>query len=51
MREEIEQTFNEKLLTLDPNDPRINIGEKISINIEKAGNLDALESMNKYKKK
>ena len=47
MREEIEQTFKEKLLALDPNDPTFE-ARKYSINIERAKNLNELESMNKY---
>ena len=47
MREEIEQTFNAKLLILDPNN-RTFEARKCSINIERAENLDALESMNEH---
>ena len=44
MHEEIEHTFNEKLLALDPNVPTFE-ARKYSINIERAENLEALESM------
>ena len=37
-------------IIVDPNDPTLE-ARKCSINIERAENLDALESMNKYKKK
>ena len=50
MHEEIEHTFNEKLLALDPNVPTFE-ARKYSINIERAENLEALESMSEYKKK
>ena len=50
MSKEIEQTFNEKLLALDPND-LISEARKYSINIERAENLEALESMNKHNQK
>ena len=50
MREEIEQTFKDKLLALDPNDPTFE-ARKYSINIERAENLNELESMNEYKKR
>ena len=50
MCKEIEQTFNEKLLALDPND-LISEARKYSINIERAENLEALESMNKHNQK
>ena len=48
--EEIEPTFNEKLLAVDPNDVTFEV-RKYSINIERAENLDVLESMNVKKKK
>ena len=50
MCKEIEQTFNEKLLALDPNN-LIFEARKYSINIERAENLEALESMNKHNQK
>lgn len=50
MCQEIEQLFNEKFLALDPNDP-IFEARKYSINIERAENLDALESVRKHEKK
>ena len=50
MREEIKQTFKEKLLALDPNDLTFE-ARKYSINIERAENLNELESMNEYKKR
>ena len=37
-------------IIVDPNDPTLE-ARKYSINIERAENLDALESMNKYIKK
>ena len=49
MHKEIEQIFNEKLLTLDPNDLTFE-ARKYSANIERAENPDALESMNERKK-
>ena len=49
MREDIEQTFNETLVAVDPNDPTF-AARKYSINVERAENLDALESMSEYKK-
>lgn len=49
MRKDIEQTFNEKLVAVDPNDPTF-VARKYSINVERAENLDALESMSEYKK-
>lgn len=49
MHKEIEQTFNEILLPLDPSDPTFEVRKSL-INIEKAENLDALKSMNKHKK-
>ena len=50
MREEIEQTYNEKLLTLDPNDLTFE-ARKYSLNVARAKNLDALKSMDECKKK
>ena len=50
IQEEMEQTINEKLLTLDPNEPTFG-ARKYWINIERAENLDVLESMNEHKKK
>lgn len=50
MLDEIEQRFNEKLLTLHPNDATFAVRIYL-INIEKAENLDALESMNERKEK
>lgn len=49
MREDIEKTFNETLVAVDPNDPTF-AARKYSINVERAENLDALESMSEYKK-
>ena len=49
MLEETEQTFNEKLLARDPNDLAFEV-RKYLINIERAENLDVLESMNVKKK-
>ena len=49
MHEDIEQTFNETLVAVDPNDPTF-AARKYSINVERAENLDALESMSEYKK-
>ena len=49
MREDIEQTFNGELVAVDPNDPTF-AARKYSINVERAENLDALESMSEYKK-
>ena len=49
MRKDIEQTFNEKLLALDPNDPTF-AARKYSINVERVENIDALKSMSEYKK-
>ena len=50
VRKEIEQTFNKKLLTLDPSDPAFE-ERKYLINFERVENLDTLESINKCKKK
>ena len=50
MKEEIEQNYNNKLLSLDPNDPTFE-ARKYSINIERAESVDALESMQIHKKK
>ena len=50
MREEIKQTFKEKLVALDPNDLTFE-ARKYSINIGRAENLNELESMNEYKKR
>ena len=50
MREEIEKTYNEKLLTLDPNDLTFE-ARKYSLNVARAKNLDALKSMDECKKK
>ena len=50
MREEIEQTFNEKILALGPNDPTFEV-RKYLINIERAENLDMLEKINNPQKK
>ena len=47
MREEIEQTFSEKLLTLDPNDLTFE-ARKYWVNIERAENLDALQKNQKH---
>ena len=47
MREEIEQTFSEKLLTLDPNDLTFK-ARKYWVNIERAENLDALQKNQKH---
>ena len=47
MREEIEQTFIEKLLTLDPNDLTFE-ARKYWVNIERAENLDALQKNQKH---
>ena len=47
MREEIEQTFSEKLLTLDPNDLTFE-ARKYWVNIEGAENLDALQKNQKH---
>ena len=49
VHKETEQIFNEKLLTLDPNDLTFE-ARKYSVNIERAENPDALESMNEHKK-
>lgn len=49
IHKEIEQTFNKKLLTLDANDLTFK-ARKYSIDIERAENLDVLESMNEHKK-
>ena len=49
MHEEIQQIFNEKPLPLDPNDSTFE-ARKYSINIERAENFEALESMNEHKK-
>ena len=50
MKEEIEQNYNSKLLSLDPNDPTFE-ARKYSINIERAESVDALESMQIHKKR
>lgn len=50
IHKEIEQTFNKKLLTLDANDLTFK-ARKYSIDIERAENLDVLESMNEHKQK
>ena len=47
MREEIEQTFSKKLLTLDPNDLTFE-ARKYWVNIERAENLDALQKNQKH---
>ena len=49
MRKEIQQRFNEKLLAPDSNDPTFE-AKKYSINVERAENIDALESINEHKK-
>ena len=49
MRKEIQQRFNEKLLAPDSNDPTFE-ARKYSINVERAENIDALESINEHKK-
>ena len=49
-RTKIEQIFNEKLLALEPNDATFE-ARKYSIKVERAENLDALESLNEHKKK
>ena len=50
IKEEIEQTFNNRLLALDPNDPTFE-ARKYSINMKRAKSLDSLESMVFHKKK
>ena len=50
MGEDIEETYNEKLLTLDPNDLTFE-ARKYSLNVARAKNLDVLKSMDERKKK
>ena len=49
-KDEIEQTFNNKLSALHPNNPTFE-ARKCSINMERAESLDSLESMRVHKKK
>ena len=49
MKEEIEQTFNNKLLVLDPNNPTFE-ARKYSINMKRAESRDSFKSMVAHKK-
>lgn len=50
MHKKIDQTFDKKILALDPNDPTCE-ATKYSIKIERAENLNTLEKINNHKKK